>query len=68
MTGILAPHKMKGGVSGCVRECAEAQGKDFGLITTEKGFNIFVDGTGGTKPELLIADCAPEDVIPILDR
>jgi nitrite reductase (NAD(P)H) len=41
---VRAPHKIKGGVSGCVRECAEAQSKDFGLIATEKGFNIFVGG------------------------
>lgn len=37
--GIRSPHKLKGGVSGCVRECAEAQGKDFGLIATDKGWN-----------------------------
>ncbi|KAL5361762.1 hypothetical protein BJX96DRAFT_152766 [Aspergillus floccosus] len=68
---IRAPHKMKGAVSGCVRECAEAQNKDFGLISTEKGFNIFVGGNGGAKPrhsELLAKDVPPEKVIPILDR
>jgi nitrite reductase (NAD(P)H) len=68
---IRAPHKFKGAVSGCVRECAEAQNKDFGLIATEKGFNIFVGGNGGAKPrhaELLIKDCPIEQVIPILDR
>jgi nitrite reductase (NAD(P)H) len=68
---IRAPHKFKGGVSGCVRECAEAQNKDFGLIATEKGFNIFVGGNGGAKPrhsELLAKDVPPDDVIPILDR
>lgn len=68
---IRAPHKIKGGVSGCVRECAEAQNKDFGLIATEKGFNIFVAGNGGAKPkhsELLAMDVPPDDVIPILDR
>ncbi|KAF2193084.1 nitrite reductase [Zopfia rhizophila CBS 207.26] len=68
---IRAPHKIKGGVSGCVRECAEAQNKDFGLIATEKGFNIFVGGNGGAKPrhsELLAKDVPPDDVIPILDR
>ncbi|KAK0709602.1 nitrite reductase [Lasiosphaeria miniovina] len=68
---IRAPHKIKGGVSGCVRECAEAQNKDFGLIATEKGFNIFVGGNGGAKPkhsELLAKDVAPADVVPILDR
>lgn len=68
---IRAPHKIKGGVSGCVRECAEAQNKDFGLIATEKGFNIFVGGNGGAKPrhsELLAKDVPPDDVMPILDR
>ncbi|KAK0617415.1 hypothetical protein B0T14DRAFT_498432 [Immersiella caudata] len=68
---IRAPHKIKGGVSGCVRECAEAQNKDFGLIASEKGFNIFVGGNGGAKPrhsELLAKDVAPTEVIPILDR
>ncbi|KAK8116131.1 nitrite reductase [Apiospora sp. TS-2023a] len=68
---IRAPHKIKGGVSGCVRECAEAQNKDFGLIATEKGFNIFVAGNGGAKPrhsELLAKDVPPTEVIPILDR
>ncbi|GIK04556.1 hypothetical protein Aspvir_008639 [Aspergillus viridinutans] len=68
---IRSPHKLKGAVSGCVRECAEAQNKDFGLIATEKGFNIFVGGNGGAKPrhsELLAKDVPPEKVIPIIDR
>ncbi|KAF3937416.1 hypothetical protein ABW19_dt0207609 [Dactylella cylindrospora] len=68
---IRSPHKMKSGVSGCVRECAEAQNKDFGLIATEKGFNIFVGGNGGAKPkhsELLAKDVPPDEVIPLLDR
>lgn len=68
---IRGPHKFKGGVSGCVRECAEAQNKDFGLIATDKGFNILVGGNGGATPkhcELLAKDVPPDDVIPILDR
>ncbi|KAI2633487.1 nitrite reductase [Xylaria nigripes] len=68
---VRSPHKLKGGVSGCVRECAEAQSKDFGLIATEKGFNIFVGGNGGATPkhaELLAKDVPPSEVIPILDR
>lgn len=68
---IRSPHKIKGGVSGCVRECAEAQNKDFGLIATENGYNIFVGGNGGAKPrhsELLAKDVPPDDVVPILDR
>lgn len=68
---IRSPHKLKSGVSGCIRECAEAQNKDFGLIATDKGYNIFVGGNGGSKPrhsELLIKDCPLEDVVPVLDR
>lgn len=68
---IRAPHKIKGGVSGCVRECAEAQNKDFGLIATDKGFNVYVGGNGGAKPrhsELLAVDVKVDDVIPLLDR
>ncbi|PYI32346.1 nitrite reductase NiiA [Aspergillus indologenus CBS 114.80] len=68
---LRSPHKLKGAVSGCVRECAEAQNKDFGLISTEKGFNIFVGGNGGAKPrhsEILAKDVPPEKVIPLIDR
>ncbi|KAN0086574.1 hypothetical protein V8E54_000262 [Elaphomyces granulatus] len=68
---IRSPHKIKAAVSGCVRECAEAQNKDFGLIATENGFNIFVGGNGGAKPrhsELLAKDVPPEQVISLLDR
>ncbi|KFY99776.1 hypothetical protein V500_01260 [Pseudogymnoascus sp. VKM F-4518 (FW-2643)] len=68
---IRSPHKIKGGVSGCVRECAEAQNKDFGLIATEKGFNVFVGGNGGAKPrhsELLAKDVPPDEVVSLLDR
>jgi nitrite reductase (NAD(P)H) len=46
--GIRSPHKLKGGVSGCVRECAEAQGKDFGLIATDKGWNVSLAALGPT--------------------
>ena len=61
--GIRAPHKIKMAVSGCIRECAEAQGKDFGLIATEKGYNLYVCGNGGSKPrhaDLLAADLDEE--------
>ncbi|KAI8079951.1 uncharacterized protein BX664DRAFT_362080 [Halteromyces radiatus] len=69
--GIRSPHKLKGGVSGCIRECAEAQGKDFGCIATDKGYNVYVCGNGGSKPkhaELLIADASEEMVLRYLDR
>lgn len=56
--GIRAPHKLKGGVSGCIRECAEARCKDFGVIATEEGWNLYVAGNGGAKPKhaLLLAE------------
>lgn len=69
--GIRSPHKFKGGVSGCVRECAEAQSKDFGLIATDKGWNIFLAGNGGSNPRhgtLFAKDVPPSMVVHILDR
>ena len=48
--GIRSPHKLKGGVSGCIRECAEARCKDFGLIATEGGWNLYICGNGGANP------------------
>jgi nitrite reductase (NADH) large subunit len=69
--GIRAPHKLKGGVSGCIRECAEAKSKDFGIIATEKGWNLYVCGNGGSKPqhaELLATDIDKETLVKYLDR
>lgn len=48
--GLRAPHKLKAGVSGCARECAEARSKDFGIIATEQGWNLYVGGNGGFTP------------------
>ena len=69
--GIRAPHKLKFGVSGCTRECAEAQGKDVGIIATGAGWNLYVGGNGGMKPrhaDLLAADIDTETVIKYVDR
>jgi nitrite reductase (NADH) large subunit len=69
--GVRSPHKLKGGVSGCVRECAEAQAKDFGIIATEKGWNLYVCGNGGSKPQhaqLLATDIDSATCIKYLDR
>ncbi|KAL3910462.1 MAG: hypothetical protein SGARI_002113 [Bacillariaceae sp.] len=69
--GIRSPHKMKSAVSGCTRECAEAQSKDFGMIATENGYNLYVGGNGATSPvhaELLAADIDEETVLKYLDR
>jgi nitrite reductase (NADH) large subunit len=69
--GLRAPHKIKFGVSGCTRECAEAQGKDVGIIATEKGWNLYVCGNGGMKPrhaDLLASDLDSETLIRYVDR
>ena len=69
--GLRAPHKIKGAVSGCRRECAEAQSKDFGIIATEMGWNLYVGGNGGANPQhaiLLSGDIDSETCIKYLDR
>jgi nitrite reductase (NADH) large subunit len=69
--GLRAPHKVKAAVSGCARECAEAQGKDVGVIATEQGWNLYVGGNGGFRPrhaDLLLADVATEMLFRTIDR
>jgi nitrite reductase (NADH) large subunit len=69
--GLRAPHKIKFGVSGCTRECAEAQGKDVGVIATDKGWNLYVCGNGGMKPrhaELIASDLGKDELIRLIDR
>ena len=69
--GLRAPHKIKFAVSGCTRECAEAQSKDFGVIATEKGWNLYICGNGGMKPrhgDLFATDLDKETLIRTVDR
>ncbi len=69
--GLRAPHKIKMAVSGCARECAEAQGKDVGIIATEKGWNLYVCGNGGMKPQhavLFASDVDTARLIKYIDR
>ena len=69
--GLRAPHKLKSAVSGCARECAEAQGKDFGIIATEKGYNLYLCGNGGMKPQharLFATDLDEATLIKYIDR
>jgi nitrite reductase (NADH) large subunit len=69
--GIRAPHKIKMAVSGCIRECAEAQSKDVGLIATEQGYNLYVCGNGGSKPrhaDLLATDLDEQTALQCVDR
>ena len=69
--GLRSPHKLKFAVSGCTRECAEAQSKDVGVIATEKGWNLYVCGNGGMKPrhaELLASDLDKATLVRYVDR
>ena len=69
--GLRAPHKIKFGVSGCTRECAEAQSKDIGVIATENGWNLYVAGNGGMRPrhaELFATDLDDEALVRTIDR
>jgi nitrite reductase (NADH) large subunit len=69
--GLRAPHKLKSAVSGCARECAEARGKDFGVIATEKGWNLYLGGNGGASPRhavLFASDLDRETLLRYVDR
>ncbi|MDN3295678.1 nitrite reductase large subunit NirB [Streptomyces ficellus] len=69
--GLRAPHKLKSAVSGCARECAEAQSKDFGVIATANGWNLYVGGNGGATPrhaDLLAQDLSDAELIRLIDR
>ena len=69
--GLRSPHKLKFAVSGCTRECAEAQSKDVGVIATEGGWNLFVGGNGGMRPrhaELFATDLDDETLVRYIDR
>ncbi|MER5453535.1 nitrite reductase large subunit NirB [Micromonospora sp. NPDC002389] len=69
--GLRAPHKIKSAVSGCARECAEARSKDFGIIATETGWNLYVGGNGGFRPrhaDLFATDLSTEALIRTIDR
>ncbi len=69
--GLRSPHKIKFAVSGCTRECAEAQSKDIGVIATDKGWNLYVCGNGGMRPrhaDLFATDLNDEQLISAIDR
>ncbi|MFG2108762.1 nitrite reductase large subunit NirB [Micromonospora chersina] len=69
--GLRAPHKLKSAVSGCARECAEARSKDFGIIATETGWNLYVGGNGGFRPrhaDLFATDLSTAALIQLIDR
>lgn len=69
--GLRSPHKIKLGVSGCARECAEARAKDVGIIATERGWNVYVGGNGGFTPrhaQLFAEDLSTEELVRTIDR
>ncbi|SDO12209.1 assimilatory nitrite reductase (NAD(P)H) large subunit precursor [Actinacidiphila guanduensis] len=69
--GLRSPHKLKSAVSGCARECAEAQSKDFGVIATAAGWNLYVGGNGGATPrhaDLLAKDLSDAELVRLIDR
>lgn len=69
--GLRSPHKLKFAVSGCTRECAEAQSKDIGVIATENGWNLYVCGNGGMKPrhaDLFATDLDTATLVAYIDR
>jgi nitrite reductase (NADH) large subunit len=69
--GLRSPHKLKSAVSGCARECAEARSKDFGVIATAKGWNLYVGGNGGATPrhaDLLAQDLSDAELVRLIDR
>lgn len=69
--GLRSPHKIKLGVSGCARECAEARGKDVGVIATDHGWNVYVGGNGGFTPrhaQLLAEDLDTQTLVRTIDR
>ncbi|SQD97902.1 MULTISPECIES: nitrite reductase large subunit NirB [unclassified Parafrankia] len=69
--GIRGPHKIKAGVSGCARECAEAQGKDIGVIATDAGWNLYVGGNGGARPrhaDLFLTSVDTGTLVRAIDR
>jgi len=69
--GLRAPHKIKSAVSGCARECAEARSKDFGIIATEQGWNLYLGGNGGFRPrhaDLFATDLDTDTLVTYIDR
>ncbi len=69
--GLRSPHKLKFAVSGCTRECAEAQSKDVGVIATADGWSLYVCGNGGMKPrhaDLFATGLDDETLIKYIDR
>lgn len=61
--GSWTPAKVKMGVSGCPRNCAEATCKDVGVICVDSGYEIYFAGAAGLhiKGTQLLCRTAEED-------
>ena len=67
--GSWTPHKVKLGVSGCPRNCAEATCKDVGIICVDSGYEISVAGAAGMdvkETEPLAKAATEEEAIAIV--
>ena len=67
--GSWTPHKVKLGVSGCPRNCAEATCKDIGVICVDSGFQIGIAGAAGMdvkETELLCQVPTEEECIEVI--
>ncbi|WP_380170022.1 nitrite reductase large subunit NirB [Kineococcus sp. DHX-1] len=70
--GVEAPAKLKLGVVGCPRNCAEAYVKDVGVVAVGSGrWEIYVGGAAGAtvrKGDLLTTVTSPEEVVTLVGR
>lgn len=65
------PSKVKFGVSGCPNSCSEAITKDFGVIGTQEGWQVYAGGSAGAHPRFgdLIAEVTTEkEALDLIDR
>jgi nitrite reductase (NADH) large subunit len=54
---LYTPHKVKMGVTGCPRNCAEVTVKDIGIMAIQGGWEVYVGGAAGMrvrKTDLLV--------------
>lgn len=67
--GSWTPHKLKLGVSGCPRNCAEATCKDIGIVCVDSGFQISIGGAAGMdvrETELLCQVATEQEVMDVV--
>ncbi|HVY97129.1 MAG TPA: nitrite reductase large subunit NirB [Solirubrobacterales bacterium] len=65
--GLHTPHKVKAGVSGCPRNCAEATIKDIGVVAVEGGWQVRVGGAAGANVREADVLCTVETEDEVLE-